>query len=99
MMSDPVYKLSQSFSLLIRCSNVEEYEFICALSRIECAQLNRITCITEIDKIRSLNGASIFYIETWYDSFCEHDYFFEVSATFIPNPINNNPVIFSWMRT
>src|ERR1051326_7721023 len=69
MMSDPVHQFTQCLSFFNRCRDIEEYQFVRTLPCIKSSQLNRVTCIPKVYKIGSLDGAAVFYIKTWYDSF------------------------------
>ena len=51
---------SQCFSFLICCCDIQEHQFVCALFSIERCQLNRISGITQINEIGSLDSAAIF---------------------------------------
>lgn len=64
------HQVGKCLAPLVRRRNVEIYQLIGTLLAVCTAQLYGVAGISEIDKIHSFDGLSVFYIKAGNDSFC-----------------------------
>ena len=73
MMGDATDQFPQRLALLIRGRDVQKYQLVSPLLRIQCAQLYRIAGIPDILEIDTLYRAAILNIQTGYNAFGQHN--------------------------
>ncbi len=73
-LGDAIESLDEGFALFNCCRYIQKHQFIGTFFSIALRQFNGITCITQINEIDTFDCSSIFYVKTWYDSFCKHSF-------------------------
>ena len=70
MSSHTTHQVGKCFAPFIRCRDIKIHQFIGTLFTIGTTQFYGISGVSEIDKIYSFDGFSIFYVKTGNYSFC-----------------------------
>ena len=67
-----LYQFRKCLTPFVRSSYIQIYQFVCSLPAVLCTQFDRVAGIAEVYEIDSLNGFSIFYVQTGYYSLGKH---------------------------
>ncbi len=57
---------------IARRGNVEKYDLVRALLRIELRKLDRVACVAQTDEIHALDHAAVLDVQTGDNAFCQH---------------------------
>ena len=68
--SNSFHQFGKGLTPFMTGGNIKKSQLISSLFAISTSQFNRITCLTEVDKIGSFYSLPIFYIKTGNNSFC-----------------------------
>ena len=66
------HDISDRVAVVARRGNVEKYDLVRALLRIEFCKLDRVSCVAQTDEIHALDHAAVLDVQTGDNAFCQH---------------------------